>query len=228
MPELMLIGTAHVIDLESPLDRYIREFNPSAVALELDRERWLALSSNRERSGGPIFVRLLARLQEYLGETFGSSPGSEMLAAAKIARTLGADVNLIDKPILPTLKEAWETMPWNEFWNLISDSLISFVGGGSFNLNQSMLSGDFTKELDEFSTKYPSIKFQLIDRRDAYMAINLIKLFRRKKYDKIVAVVGEGHLEGIETRLSSLNPRIVRLRDLLQSQGNSVTFSIEI
>lgn len=228
MPELMLIGTAHVIDLKSPLERYIREFNPSAVALELDRERWLALSSNRKRSGGPIFVRLLAHLQEYLGETFGSSPGSEMLAAAKIARTLGADVNLIDKPILPTLKEAWKTMPWNEFWNLISDSLISFVGGGSLNLNQSMMSGDFTKELDEFSTKYPSIKFQLIDRRDTYMAINLIKLFRRKKYDKIVAVVGEGHLDGIETRLSPLNPRIVRLRDLLQSQGNSVTFSIEI
>ena len=228
MPELMLIGTAHVIDLESPLDRYIREFNPTSVALELDRERWLALSSNRKRSGGPILVRLLARLQEYLGETFGSSPGSEMLAAAKIARTLGADVNLIDKPILPTLKEAWKTMPWNEFWNLISDSLISFVGGGSLNLNQSMMSGDFTKELDEFSTKYPSIKFQLIDRRDEYMAINLIKLFRRKKYDKIVAVVGEGHLDGMETRLSSLNPRIVRLRDLLQSKGNSVTFSIEI
>lgn len=228
MPELMLIGTAHVINLESPLERYIREFNPSSVALELDRERWLALSSNRKRSGGPILVRLLARLQEYLGETFGSSPGSEMLAAAKIARTLGADVNLIDKPILPTLKEAWKTMPWNEFWNLISDSLISFVGGGSLNLNQSMMSGDFTKELDEFSTKYPSIKFQLIDRRDEYMAINLIKLFRRKKYDKIVAVVGEGHLDGMETRLSSLNPRIVRLRDLLQSKGNSVTFSIEI
>ena len=228
MTKLMLIGTAHVIDLESPLERYIKEFNPSAVALELDRERWLALSSNKKRSGGPIFVRLLARLQEYLGETFGSSPGSEMLAAAKIARSIGADVNLIDNPILPTLKEAWRTMPWNEFWSLISDSLVSFVGGGDINLNQSMVTGDFTRELDEFSVKYPSIKFQLIDRRDSYMAINLVKLFRGKNYDKIVAIVGEGHLDGIATRLASLNPIIVRLRDLLQSKGNSVTFSIEI
>ena len=146
MPELMLIGTAHVIDLESPLERYIKGFNPNTVALELDRERWLALSSKKKRSGGPIFVRLLARLQEYLGETFGSSPGSEMLAAAKIARSIGADVNLIDKPILPTLKEAWKTMPWNEFWNLISDSFVSLVGGGDLNLNQSMKTGDFTKE----------------------------------------------------------------------------------
>jgi len=228
MSELMLIGTAHVIDLESPLERYIREFDPNAIALELDKERWFALNSNKKRSGGPIFVRLLARLQEYLGETFGSSPGSEMLAAAKIARFIGADVNLIDKPILPTLKEAWRTMPWSEFWSLISDSLVSLVGGGNLNLNKSMITGDFTKELDEFSSKYPSIKFHLIDRRDSYMAANLVKLFRRKNYDKIVAIVGEGHLDGIATRLASLQPRIVRLRELLQSKGNSVTFSIEI
>ena len=91
-----------------------------------------------------------------------------------------------------------------------------------------MVTGDFTRELDEFSVKYPSIKFQLIDRRDSYMAINLVKLFRGKNYDKIVAIVGEGHLDGIATRLASLNPIIVRLRDLLQSKGNSVTFSIEI
>jgi len=228
MPELMLIGTAHVIDLESPLERYIKEFDPDAVALELDKERWFSLRANKRRSGGPIFVRLLARLQDYLGETFGSSPGSEMLAAAKIARSIGADVNLIDKPILPTLKEAWKTMPWNEFWNLISDSFVSLVGGGDLNLNQSMKTGDFTKELDDFSSKYPTIKFQLIDRRDSYMAINLVKLFRKKKYDKIVAIVGEGHLDGMATRLASLNPRLVRLRDLLQSKGNSITFSIEI
>ena len=38
MLNLMLIGTAHVIDLKTPLEIYIREFEPHAVALELDRE----------------------------------------------------------------------------------------------------------------------------------------------------------------------------------------------
>jgi pheromone shutdown protein TraB len=228
MPDLMIIGTAHVIDLESPLEVFIREFEPEAIALELDRERWLALNSEKKRSRGPIFVRALARLQEYLGDTFGSSPGSEMLAAAKIARTIGADVKLIDKPIIPTLKGAWKNMPWNEFWNLIMDSLISFVGGGDLNFDQSMRTGDFSKELKEFSERYPSIKAQLIDRRDAHMSINLIKLFKTRKYNKIVAIVGEGHLEGINRRLSSLNPRVVKLSDLLQRKSNSVSFSIEI
>jgi len=219
----MLIGTAHVIDLKTPLEIYIREFEPHAVALELDRERWFALNSGKKRSRGPVFVRALARLQEYLGDTFGSSPGSEMLAAAKIARTIGADVNLIDKPIIPTLKGAWKNMPW-----IIMDSLISFVGGGDLNLDQSMKTGDFSKELEEFSERYPSIKAQLIDRRDAHMSVSLVKLFRTKKYDRIIAVVGEGHIEGISTRLSSLNPEIVRLKDLLQRKDNSVSFSIEV
>ena len=143
MLNLMLIGTAHVIDLKTPLEIYIREFEPQAVALELDRERWFALNTGKKRFRGPIFVRALTRLQEYLGDTFGSSPGSEMLAAAKIAKTIGADVNLIDKPIIPILKGAWKNMPWNEFWNLVIDSLISFVGGGNLNLDQSMNTGDF-------------------------------------------------------------------------------------
>jgi len=228
MPDLMIIGTAHVIDLEHPLEVYIREFEPDAVALELDRERWFALNSRTKRSSGPIFVRALARLQEYLGDTFGSSPGSEMLTAAKIARTIGADVKLIDKPIIPTLKGAWKNMPWNEFWNLIMDGLISFVGGGDLNLDQSMKTGDFSKELEEFSECYPSIKAQLIDRRDTYMSVSLVKLFRTKKYNRIIAVVGEGHIEGISARLSSLNPEIVRLKDLLQRKDNSVSFSIEV
>jgi len=228
MPDLMIIGTAHVIDLEHPLEVYIREFEPDAVALELDRERWFALNSRTKRSSGPIFVRALARLQEYLGDTFGSSPGSEMLSAAKIARTIGADVKLIDKPIIPTLKGAWKNMPWNEFWNLIIDSLISFVGGGDLNLEQSMKTGDFTKELEEFSERYPSIKAQLIDKRDTHMSVSLVKLFRTRRYDRIVAIVGEGHLEGINRRLSSLNPRIVKLSELLQWKSNSVSFSIEV
>ena len=55
----MLIGTAHIIDLDSPLERYIKEFDPDAVALELDKERWFSLRANKRRSGGPIFVRVL-------------------------------------------------------------------------------------------------------------------------------------------------------------------------
>ena len=58
--------------------------------------------------------------------------------------------------------------------------------------------------------------------------MNIIKLFRTQKCKRIVAIVGEGHIEGMAKRLSSLNPTVVRLRALLSDKGNSISFSIEI
>ena len=228
MPSLMIIGTAHVIDLSSPLEGFIRDFDPTCIALELDKERWIALQSNSKSSGGPFFLRLLSKMQKHLGDSFGSSPGSEMLVAADIARSLGADIKLIDKPILGTIISTWKNMPWIELWRIIKDSIFSFVGKSGTNFGDSMLSGDFTKELIEFSVNYPIIKSHLIDRRDTYMSKNLVKLFRNSHESRIVAIVGEGHVDGMESKLSSLNPKIVRLRDLLSRKNNTFSFSIKI
>ena len=228
MPELMIIGTAHVIDLSSPIESYIREFNPDLVAIELDRQRWHALRSNLKPTGGPFYVRILSRFQQYLGESFGSSPGAEMLVAGKVASLIGANLALIDKPILPTLQGAWKYMPWQELWKIIGDGLLSLIGGGDFSLSNSIQTGDFSNELKEFSERYPSIKNQLIDRRDTYMSTNIVKLFRKKDIGKIVAVVGEGHVEGMAKKLESFNPQIVKLSDLLKKKNNSISFSIEI
>ena len=228
MSSLMIIGTAHVIDLSSSLEVYIRDFDPTCIALELDRERWIALQTNSQSSGGPFFLRLLSRIQKHLGDSFGSSPGSEMLVAGKIARALGADIKLIDKPILVTLRDAWKNMPWIEFWRLIKDIIFSFVGRGDTNFGDSLLSGDFTEELREFSANYPTIKSHLIDRRDTYMSKNLVKILRGTHDSRIVARVGEGHVEGMKSKLSLLNPKIVKLKDLLSRNNSTVSFSIKI
>ncbi len=228
MSSLMIIGTAHVIDLSFPLEGYIREFNPDSIALELDRDRWFALQSKTQVSGGPVFLRILSRIQKHLGESFGSSPGSEMLVAGNIARSLGAEINLIDKPILPTVIGAWKNMPWIELRRIIKDIMFSLIGRGDTDFSNSMTTGDFTKELKQFSVSYPVIKKHIIDRRDTYMAKNLVKLFRKNNRSRIVAVVGEGHVDGMAQKLSSLNPKIVRLSDLLSRKENTVSFSIKI
>ena len=91
-----------------------------------------------------------------------------------------------------------------------------------------MVLGDFTKELREFSVNYPSIKRHLIDRRDTYMSKNLVKMLRNNHDSRIVAIVGEGHVEGMKSKLSSLNPKIIRLKDLLSRNNNTVSFSIKV
>ena len=228
MAELMLIGTAHVIDLALPLERHIKNFNPDIIALELDKQRWLALKSNIRKSGGPFYVRLLSRLQQYLGDYFGSTPGAEMMVATKIAQSMEARLAFIDKPLLVTLRSAWKNMPWKEFRNLITEGLISLVGGGKLSLNDSIRTGDFSTELEEFKRQYPFLKKELIDRRDTYMSTNIVKLFRKNNSEKIVAIVGEGHLSGMVEKLVKLNPKVVKLSDLLQNSENSISFSIEI
>ena len=105
---------------------------------------------------------------------------------------------------------------------------ISFVGGGDFSINKSIRTGDFCNELKQFSLQYPTLKSKLIDSRDIYMSKNIVKLFREHNCKRIVAVIGEGHIDGISSLLHRLNPRIVRLRDLLQNTDNSVSFTIEI
>ena len=65
MIQLMLIGTAHVIDLSLPIDRHMRNFEPDLVALELDKQRWYALKSESKVSQGPFYLRLLAKFQRY-------------------------------------------------------------------------------------------------------------------------------------------------------------------
>ena len=80
-------------------------------------------------------------------------------------------------------------MPWNEFWRIIKDSCFSLIGQTTADFSQSMKSGDFSKELEQFSLEYPVIKSHLIDRRDTYMSKNIVKLFRKNNDSKIVAIV---------------------------------------
>ena len=60
------------------------------------------------------------------------------------------------------------------------------------------------------------------------MSTNIVKLFRSQRCERMVAVVGEGHVSGMVEKLSSLNPEVVRLSDLLLNSENSISFSIEI
>ncbi len=60
------------------------------------------------------------------------------------------------------------------------------------------------------------------------MSKNIVKLFRKNNDSKIVAIVGEGHIDGMASKLSSINPKIVRLSDLLSRRSNTLSFSIKV
>ena len=84
--------------------------------------------------------------------------------------------------------------------------------------------------IEAFSKEFPSAKRVLIDKRDEHMSRKLREL--SVKFERIVAVVGDGHIEGMSRRLADLRPEIMRLSDLrrapdlaLKQDGNVFSFS---
>ena len=76
---VLLVGTAHVVDLAAPLRRVLTGRELQGIALELDSERLEALlhgpGEGGRRSGAPFFVRLWGLIQQRLGQEIGAGPG---------------------------------------------------------------------------------------------------------------------------------------------------------
>jgi len=81
--------------------------------------------------------------------------------------------------------------------------------------------------------KFPTIKKVLIDDRNTYMANNLLKL--HQNYDNIIAILGDGHIKGIENLLlkNNITPKIIRLKELQETYSkepedqSSASFHVE-
>ena len=63
-----------------------------------------------------------------------------------------------------------------------------------------------------FGKEFPTVKDELIDKRDQHMA-NAIREINKYHTD-IVAVIGDGHIMGVSKELGDLNPEIIRLREV--------------
>ena len=95
---LVLVGTSHIArESVNEVEEVIRNESPDVVALELDKQRMYGLlNKNKSRPSirnirrigvkGFLFSLVGAWIERKLGEKVGVSPGSEMLAAYKLAK----------------------------------------------------------------------------------------------------------------------------------------------
>ena len=215
---LRLLGTAHISTKSvEAVKQQIAEFNPEVVAVELCKSRYDSLVSGRrlDKEGllkvikegkAPLVLlqSLLAAEQRKLGLDEGQQPGAELLEAVSIAQSLGLQVELIDRDIQTTLRRAWRKMKFRERFKII----FSMLGDDEDDLdvdldeileNRDILS-DLMNELKDFS---PGAGEVLIDERDAYLAQKILAIDSDKR---TLAVVGAGHLSGIENHLSIKQP----------------------
>lgn len=213
-PTLRILGTAHVSTASVEAVReQISTYQPDVVAVELCSSRHEALTSDRrlDKEGllkvvkegkAPLVLlqSLLAAEQRKMGMDEGQQPGAELLVAVQEAEAANLEVSLIDRDIQTTLRRAWKEMRFREkfriLWSLLGEDDDEDGPDVSELLENQDLLSSLMEELRTFS---PGAGVVLIDERDAFLAGKISSLQTSEK--KILAVVGAGHLKGIEKHL---------------------------
>jgi pheromone shutdown-related protein TraB len=215
--EIILVGTAHISKESITLvNETIEKEKPDIIGVELDKERLEQLLNGKKwqqtnlveiiKSGKTYLFLLnilLSNMQKQLGAKMGVKPGAEMLAAIKKSQETKTPIQLLDRNVRITLKRAFDAMTIKEKIKLGSSLLLGFFGKGSGEvidakkieeLKQQDLINKLMKELGK---QMPSMKRVLVDERDDYIS----EMIKRSPGKKIVAVIGAGHLKGIEENL---------------------------
>lgn len=218
--KITLVGTAHVSkESVEEVKETIKNLQPDCVAVELDEKRADSIQNSdrysqldlvkvfKRKEGFLLLANLiLSSFQKRMGVNVGVKPGDEMLAAMDAAREGYISYELVDRPIQITLKRAWAK---NNFW-------------GKCKLLATLLSSAFSKEeidsseieklkernemdsmMNELADYMPVIKEVLIDERDRYLASKIWDAPGKN----IVAVLGAGHLPGVQAYLEKLNSK---------------------
>lgn len=214
--EIVLVGTAHVSEESATqVEQTIREENPDVVCVEIDGTRYRSMSEGRnwsslnvyqvlkQRKGFLLMANLvLASFQRRIGQNIGTTPGEEMRRAVNVSKELEIPFVFADREIHVTLRRAWKK---TGFWgkNKMLAALLSSVftreklsSKEIEKLKEKSAIQDMMEELAKF---LPSVKEVLIDERDRYLAARIFEA----KGNRVVAVIGAGHVEGIIERLEN-------------------------
>jgi pheromone shutdown protein TraB len=227
---ITLIGVGHVFDINKSLETAIIKRNPSVVCVELDPARYQALySKNRERDL-PVVYMMLARFQEKIAKKYGTQVGSEMLTAIEAAKILNAKVAFIDLDASNIVANFWKSMTFKERIKFIFALFTSvFIRKKRIEKELRKFEENEGYYLESFEKEFPAAKRVLIDDRNVHMAESIKKI--SAEHENVVAVIGDGHVEGIKKLLSPSNVEIIRLSQLRAGESENVdevTISYEI
>jgi pheromone shutdown-related protein TraB len=209
--EVTLIGTAHVSRESAELvGHVIEQEKPDTVCIELCESRYQSITQKkkwqetelikviREKKASVLLSNLmLAYFQKRIGQKLGIRPGEEIIRAIQAAEAVGARIWLADRDIRTTLSRAWRLM---SFWTKIKLLVQLVTSAGDFDsVSEEEIEKMKTEDvlemlLLEIGESFPELRRVLIDERDQYLAHQI----RSAPGKRIVAVVGAGHVPGIQ------------------------------
>ena len=126
-----------------------------------------------------------------------------MIAAIDEAKKHQKTIALVDRDITVTLKRAWRMMGFREKFRLAWEFMKAIFGYdeeemAEIDLKELMKQDVITAMMEEFKDIAPSAAEVLIHERDQYIAK---KILDESAKGKVVAVVGAGHVQGIQKYL---------------------------
>ncbi len=217
---ITLLGVSHVFRLGPRIHAEIERRRPDLIALELDPGRLQALEEPGRVRRTPGVYGLLAGFQRRIAEQYGAEVGEEMLAARNAGRRHGIPVALIDIDSRVTWRSLWASLRPLELLRLLFSVFGSlFVGREQIERELHHYQEDSAGFMDALGRDFPAVKEVLVDRRNAHMANELRRL--QEAYQDIVAIVGDGHVQGLSTLLGEEVVEVVRLWELRPPEAES-------
>ncbi|MDY0041177.1 MAG: TraB/GumN family protein [Desulforhabdus sp.] len=209
--EIVLVGTAHVSQKSVELvEQIIEQENPDTVCVELCQSRYQSMMNKKDwqetdllkvirqkKAFLLLFNFVLAYFQKKIGKKLGITPGEEILRAIQAAQKNESHIHLIDRDVRITLLRAWRSMSsWGKlkFFGSLLTSLKDLDEINEQEIENMKQEDVLEGLLSELGRSFPVITRVLIDERDQYLA----QMIRTAPGNKIVAVVGAGHVKGIQ------------------------------
>lgn len=212
--EIFLLGTAHVSkDSAQEVKELIEQERPDSVCVELcparygsinNRNKWknMDLITIIKQKKAPLLLvnLILSSFQKRLALQLGINPGQEMIQAISSAKEMNAHLVLADRDIQVTFTRVWKKLNlWGKI-RIIFMLIFSMASKEKISEEEieKLKSEDIlTAALSELAHSFPRLKNTLIDERDQYLA-EKIKL---APGNKVIAVVGAGHVPGIKKEI---------------------------
>lgn len=217
--ELTLLGTAHLSQVSADqVRRLIQSGGYDAVAIELCWSRYKAMmepqslaqmdlfSIIREDRAYMVMASLaLSAYQQRLADQFRIEPGAEQRMALRLAHEQGLHLILIDREIGITLRRISANLSWWRRYSLFVGLLASLLSTARVTEEEieRLKEGDVLEAIfAEFASDRRDLYVPLIEERDRYMAAKLRREIGRLGVKRVLAVVGAGHLKGIQRALA--------------------------
>ena len=212
--EIILLGTAHVSkNSAQEVKKIIEQEQPESVCVELCSARYESIKNKKrwekmdiitiikQKKALLLLVNLiLSSFQKRLAQQLGINPGQEMIQAISSAKEIDAHLVLADRNIQITFSRIWKKLGlWGKL-RLLFMLIFSMFNKEKISEEEieKLKSEDIlTAALKEMAQSFPRLKNALIDERDQYLAEKI----KCAPGNKIVAVVGAGHVPGIKKEI---------------------------